>query len=86
MPRDLTCREFIEFLLAWREGELPEEERRVFDQHLARCPYCADYLRSYEATIQLGRGAFCEPDEPVPDEVPDELVSAILAARPDRRS
>jgi anti-sigma factor RsiW len=85
MPRDLTCRELIEFLLAWREGELPEAERRAFDQHLALCPDCAEYLRSYEETVRLGRAAFRQEGDPVPEDVPEELVDAIVALRSARR-
>jgi hypothetical protein len=35
-------------------------------------------LSRYKATVALGRAAFDEPDAPLPDEVPEELVSAIL--------
>jgi hypothetical protein len=38
------------------------------------------YLESYRETIRLGREA-CEPDGPLPEEVPEELVEAILASR-----
>jgi hypothetical protein len=39
------------------------------------------YLRSYEATIRLGRAAFRGPDARDCDDVPEELVAAVLAAR-----
>lgn len=81
--RRLTCRELIDFLAAYVENELPEEERTVFDAHLAVCPHCVDYLASYRATLRLGREAYA-PESDAPDEVPPELVDAILAARPRR--
>ena len=77
----MTCRELVEFLSASLAGELAREERRRFEEHLADCPECARYLRSYEETIALARGAFAHPDDPVPAEVPEELVRAVLAAR-----
>ena len=80
----MTCRELIEFLAEYVSGELPELERVKFDEHLAECPECVDYLKSYRATIRLGKSAFRDLDEPVPDEVPAELIDAILAARPKR--
>ena len=46
---------------------------------------CIEYLRSDEETIRLGKGAFSHPDDPVPADVPDELVQTILAARPRAR-
>ena len=76
----MTCRDFITFLLEYRSGELSPEQRREFDAHLAEYPWCVAYLNTYEQTIRLGKAAFAEPEAPVPAEVPEELVQAILAA------
>ncbi|MGH7947694.1 MAG: anti-sigma factor family protein [Candidatus Binataceae bacterium] len=81
LPTEMTCREFIEFLSAYRDGDLQIDQRANFDRHLADCDECVKYLRDYEATIRAGKMAFKDPDAPVPDEVPDELVRAILTAR-----
>ena len=77
----LTCRELIAFIHDYLEGELPEAERARFEEHLAVCPSCVAYLSSYEDTVRLAKTAYSDPDGPVPEDVPDELVSAILAAR-----
>ena len=78
----MTCRELIEFLMAYLDDELPPASRRVFDAHLAACPPCQRYLASYREAVALGRTAFGpDPDEPVGDDVPEDLVRAILAAR-----
>ncbi len=80
--RSLTCREFIDFIMAWFDGELEPGVRRAFAEHLALCPDCVDYLESYERTVELGKAAWDTPaDAPVPDEVPEDLVQAVLAAR-----
>lgn len=81
----MTCREFTEFLMTYLAGELPAGQRVVFDAHLEGCPECAEYLRSYGETVQLGKGAFDHPEEALPNDVPEELVQAILAARRQRR-
>ena len=81
----MTCRELVEFLMAYIDGELPEADRRTFEAHLSDCAQCAAYLRSYRETVRLGRAAFADPDEPVPPDVPEQLVQAILAARGGRR-
>jgi anti-sigma factor RsiW len=78
----LTCRELIDFLQAYLDGELPPPARREFDEHLDACPPCRDYLHSYRDTVALTADAFCGPDDGVPEEVPEELVRAVLAARP----
>lgn len=78
----LTCSEFIDFIMAWLDGELAPEPRRAFAEHLALCPDCVDYLESYQRTVALGKAAWEAPgDAPVPDEVPEALVQAVLAAR-----
>jgi anti-sigma factor RsiW len=76
----LTCREIVEFLRHYLDGELPAEERSRFEEHLAACPPCVDYLRSYKDTVRLGKGA-CAGDEAGCKDVPEALIRAILAAR-----
>lgn len=77
----ITCRDFVEFLWAYVSGELPSDQRFEFEAHLAICPHCIHYLDSYSKTVGLEKTAFENLDEPVPADMPDELVSAILAAR-----
>jgi anti-sigma factor RsiW len=77
----MTCRALVDFLSAYLDGALTPGERLRFDAHLAACPECRAYLRTYEATVKLARDAFDRPDDPVPADVPEELVQAILAAR-----
>lgn len=77
----MTCREFVEFLMAYLDDELPPSQRREFDRHLARCADCVNYLTSYEETIRLGKLCCGDPEGAPPEDAPDELVRAILAAR-----
>lgn len=77
----LSCREFVEFLMDYLDGELGERERRVFEAHIGDCSPCGTYLETYRETVRLGRSVCREPAGPVPDDVPEELVRAILAAR-----
>jgi anti-sigma factor RsiW len=77
----LTCREFIDFLLAYLSGELPAGQRAVFEGHLGECPACNAYLRSYQQTVRIEKAACgCDGDAP-PADAPEELIRAILAAR-----
>ena len=77
----MTCHELIEFLSAYVDGELSEDVRFRFDAHVAACPECSAYLKSYEATVKLAKTAVGGSDDPVPADVPEDLVKAILAAR-----
>ena len=54
------------------------DQRVEFERHLSVCPSCVAYLETYERTIALARTS---SDEPVPEDVPESLVRAILAAR-----
>jgi anti-sigma factor RsiW len=78
----MTCRELVEFLMQYLDGELSADEQRRFEEHLGECEPCVAYLKQYEETIRVGKAAMAPSDEPVPREVPEELVEAILAARP----
>jgi anti-sigma factor RsiW len=77
----ITCRQFIEFLDDYLEGGQPAEVRAEFESHFRICPACRDYLRMYQDTITLGKEAFRDPDGPVPQSVPEDLVQAVLKAR-----
>jgi anti-sigma factor RsiW len=76
---ELTCRDVSDFLASYLDGALSPDERTRFDEHLAECPDCVAYLRSYVDTIRLAKDAYADDDAPA--DVPDELRQAILAAR-----
>ncbi|HEU4427920.1 MAG TPA: zf-HC2 domain-containing protein [Myxococcota bacterium] len=76
----MNCRELTEFLMAYLDGDLPEDVRGSFEFHLHGCQSCVNYLESYRATVKLGRAA-CAEDNSLPSDVPEALVQAILAAR-----
>ena len=77
----MNCREFSDFLMEFLDSELPEAEAAAFRRHMADCPTCVTYLETYRETVRLGRVVCSDPDAPVPDDVPEELVAAILKAR-----
>ena len=77
----ITCRELVEFLWKYLDHELDEEQRRKFDAHMAECPPCVAYMRTYGEAVTLTGICFDDPEAPAPDSVPEELVRAILDAR-----
>ena len=78
----MTCHEFTDFIMAWLDGELPPEQKAVFDKHMDACGDCVRYLESYRQAVALGQGAY-EPvtEQALRDEIPEELVQAVLEAR-----
>ena len=77
----MTCRELVDFLMAYLDGELGADRRGLFEEHLRECPACREYLRTYVDTVRLGRAVFTHSDDAVPEDVPEDLVRAVLAAR-----
>jgi len=77
--QEITCRELVEFLNEYVDGEMEEERRALFDRHLAICEDCRGYLDGYRRSMALSVEAL--RDEPVLPAPPDDLVRAILAAR-----
>ena len=47
---ELTCRQIIDFVQAFLDGELPPREKTIFELHLTICPDCANYLRNYQTS------------------------------------
>ena len=77
----MNCREFVDFLSDYLEGQLPGAAKDEFESHLRDCEDCDRYLSGFASTIGLTREAFSNPDGPVPDDVPEELVQAVESAR-----
>ena len=65
-----TCKELVELLADYLEGQLPPEVAREIDQHLADCPPCLNFLKTYRATTHLIREVACED---IPPEVGERL-------------
>jgi predicted anti-sigma-YlaC factor YlaD len=77
----MKCKDFNEFLGEYLEGELDEKTRTVFEAHLQMCPPCVGYLDSYQEVIRVGKACCCDPEAEVPEDAPQSLINAILAAR-----
>jgi anti-sigma factor RsiW len=77
----LTCREVLDFLMDYIDGQLAMEQRHEFERHLAVCSSCLNYVNSYKATVTLGRTAMKDPGELVAGTVPEPLIRAIREAR-----
>ena len=81
MPGQLTCADFERFIHDYQDDSLTPRERKVFDFHMALCPMCRVYFANYLRTIELGQNVCATDAEAQVEDLPDDLVSAILAAR-----
>jgi anti-sigma factor RsiW len=73
----MTCREVIEFIGQYLDGELTSEQQAAFEYHLTLCDDCGEYLSNYKQTLALGQAAL-RSDLPAAGEVPEGLIKAVL--------
>ena len=81
MPRMITCKEFENFIIDYLDGGLSSRQRSQFELHIRLCRECRQYLHAYQRSVEVGRRVFSPSDTTIPDEVPDDLLRAILKAR-----
>jgi anti-sigma factor RsiW len=65
-----SCRDVIDILLDYVEGALTAEDRASVDAHLADCPPCIDFVRSYRETPRILRDVTARV---MPDDVKQRL-------------
>jgi anti-sigma factor RsiW len=71
---EMTCKELVEVVTDYLEGELSAVDRRRFEEHLEECPYCRIYLEQMRTTIRtLGRLS----EESIPRDARAELLNAF---------
>jgi anti-sigma factor RsiW len=82
MTKELTCQELVELVTDFLEGELPDDERMRFEDHLAGCTGCRHYLDQIRVTIAtVGR---LREDDLAPV-VRDDLLAAFRTWKQTRR-
>jgi anti-sigma factor RsiW len=70
----MTCRQLVELLVDFLDGDLPDERRRLLEAHLALCEPCLTYLETYKVTIRMTRRL---PDVAPPPELLEKLKAAM---------
>lgn len=49
----MRCKEVVELLCDYLEGDLPEDIRRDLEGHFNLCKPCIKFLRTYSATSKI---------------------------------
>lgn len=70
----LTCREMVELMNDYLEETMSTEQRARFEDHLAGCDGCTNYLAQLRETIRV-TGRLTQEQIPVRDR--DELLRAF---------
>lgn len=48
-----SCSELVALLTDYLEGRLPPDAHRDLEQHLAACPSCVGFVRTFRTTVSL---------------------------------
>ena len=81
VPGLITCAEFETMVDAYVDGELGPVSRVIVDLHLATCPLCSRYLKAYVKAREYAVDTLTAEESAALDEIPEDLITAILAAR-----
>jgi anti-sigma factor RsiW len=68
----LSCQELVELVTDYLEGALTPSDLRRFEEHIAVCDACTEYLRQIRETIRIV-GAI------TPDDLSPEAEAELLA-------
>ena len=67
----MSCKELVEVITDYLEGALSTADRARFEEHLAECPHCVNYLEQMRASVRtLGRLT----EGSIPSEARQELL------------
>ena len=72
--REMACQELVEVITGYLEGTLLEVDRARFENHLASCASCQEYLEQMRALIRLTGKLTTKSLEP---ETVDSLLSSF---------
>ena len=67
----LVCKQAVALMTEYLENDLSPRDRERFEQHLAGCPHCTEYLAQMRATIAAAGQV--EPEDLDPEAL-DDLV------------
>lgn len=71
LRRSIVCRQAVELMSDYLDGQLSDRDRDRLEAHLGECPHCTEYLAQLRVTIAaLGHA---DPDE-LSDAAVEEFV------------
>jgi anti-sigma factor RsiW len=77
-PEEMSCRELVDVITDYLEGNMAPQDRLRFDAHLAECPYCVNYLDQMRTTIAALGGL---TEESISSDARGELLEAFRGWR-----
>jgi anti-sigma factor RsiW len=72
--QEMRCKDLVEVITDYLEGALSPRDTLRFEEHLAVCEGCRNYLEQMRATIRL---AGTLKTDSIPDGVREQLLTAF---------
>jgi anti-sigma factor RsiW len=72
--RDQSCRGLVNLLCDYVEGDTSTDETQEIDEHMAECPPCLAFLKTYQKTTELCRSL--RPED-LPQDLKDKLIQIM---------
>ncbi len=80
-PQELTCQEVVELVTDYLEEALLPEKQTLFEEHVATCAGCTNYLKQVRLTLDMLRHLAQEPMFP---ETKDDLMEVFRQWKQDQ--
>ena len=71
----ICCKECLELLQGYLEGDLDSNTQEALDEHFGDCPPCISFLKTYKTTSKVCRDNFKTTD--IPEEVKVKLKTFL---------
>jgi len=78
MASELTCKELVELVTEYLDGQLPADELERFEEHLVYCGPCVTHIEQMRETIRVAGGL---REEDLDAAVADDLLAAFRGWR-----
>ncbi len=75
----IDCKSLEDFIVDYIDGQLPSLQRKAFIDHIKECSPCKLYVNEYQKSISVSQAAYPEVHSSNCEQMPEELVQAILA-------
>ena len=72
----LNCKECVDLLLEYLEDSLDPVSKKKLDEHLAACPPCLNFLKTYRSSSEMAR-RLRDQDVQIPKEMENRLKSFL---------
>jgi len=77
LPRHLTCKEVVELVTRYDDGDLEDADRGRFEEHLATCGACVTYYDQMRLSIEAVGAHLHGHDEALDPMIERSLMSAF---------